>query len=131
MMTSVAELLRFAALQGWAPTDTAGLLAMPRQLRQLPTGFVGGEHGQWGRVALPTFRLKAVAPAVEVFTDAQLGRLFDPEVVSGDPSSRPLAVHPDEQPLQGTAVAVESTTYLLGLRLRAFGGPPCPGCHGV
>ncbi|MER6571079.1 hypothetical protein ABT288_34105 [Streptomyces sp. NPDC001093] len=65
VMTAVADFLRFGALHGWVPAQTAGLLSEPKFLRYLPAGYEAGERGQWRQVQVSAFRFQVSEPGCE------------------------------------------------------------------
>ncbi|MFD4510957.1 tyrosine-type recombinase/integrase [Streptomyces sp. NPDC058457] len=77
VMTAVADFLRFGALHGWVPAQTAGLLSEPKFLRYLPAGYDGGERGQWRQVQSAAFRFPVSEPGCEDLSPEQIRGLID------------------------------------------------------
>lgn len=72
VMTAVTDFLRFGALHGWVPSQTAGLLSEPKFLRYLPAGYDPGERGQWRQVQVSAFRFPVSEPGYEDLSPGQI-----------------------------------------------------------
>jgi integrase len=75
-MTAVTDFLRFGALHGWVPAQTAGLLSEPKFLRFLPAGYDAGERGQWRQVQVSAFRFQVSEPGYEDLSPEQIRRMI-------------------------------------------------------
>nr|WP_243876941.1 tyrosine-type recombinase/integrase [Streptomyces sp. 846.5] len=71
-MVVVGEFLRFAAVHGWVPAQTVGLLSRPRVLRFAPPG-TSHESGQQRMVEQAVFRFKTVDPGQVWLGPEQVG----------------------------------------------------------
>jgi integrase len=76
VMTAVTDFLRFGALHGWVPSQTAGLLSEPKFLRFLPAGYDAGERGQWRQVQASAFRFQVSEPGYEDLSPEQIRRMI-------------------------------------------------------
>lgn len=76
VMTAVTDFLRFGALHGWVPAQTAGLLSEPKFLRYLPAGYDAGERGQWRQVQVSAFRFQVSEPGYEDLSPEQIRRMI-------------------------------------------------------
>ncbi|MFE0332487.1 transposase, partial [Streptomyces sp. NPDC058960] len=76
IMTVVGEFLRFGAVHGWVPADTAGLLSQPKLLRFTPPGFDTGESGQRRQAEAAAFRFKVTEPGYEDLSGEQIRRMI-------------------------------------------------------
>ncbi|MCL3998778.1 tyrosine-type recombinase/integrase [Streptomyces lavenduligriseus] len=72
IMTVVGEFLRFAAVHGWVPASTAGLLSQPKLLRFTPPGYDTGESGQRLQAEAAVFRFKVTEPGYEDLSGEQI-----------------------------------------------------------